>query len=183
MILASIIASLALIAIDVWIYYQAQNSGGLYILLFGAVSSIAIPFSIKLLLHSIEQKNKIALQQLTKISEIQSLIERAGSQELKIKILKEEYDKLEEIIKLESQRLALLARKESIENSAIQILHELDIIEKELGSLGVSKSVTSKELTELDERISARKRGDLILRLGNREYIIPKDAIENAPFL
>lgn len=86
MVLVSVIASLAVIAIDVWLYLQAQASGGLYILLFGAVSSIAIPFSIKLLLYSIEQKDKIALEELTKISEIQSLIEKAENQEQKTKI-------------------------------------------------------------------------------------------------
>lgn len=75
-----------------------------------------------------------------------------------------------------------MSRKESIENSAIQVLHELEIIDKELSSLGEAKSITAKEVTELNDRISAKKRGDLLLRLGNKEYIVPKEAIENAPF-
>jgi len=37
-------------------------------------------------------------------------------------------------------------------------------------------------LTVLNDRISAMKRGDLVLQLGNRQYIVPMEAIEYAPF-
>ena len=173
---------LILIVTDVWLYFKAQSEGGLYLLLFGVGSAIFVPVGVGLITYAFGDKQREAVKKLTKIPEIEELIERAETQEQKIEILKDEYTKLQTTIQSESERLALTTRKEELEKNAKRILEELSVIEIELQVFNESvKGVPAKEVQKLRERIQAKRSGDLIIRIGTSQFLIEREQIIHTP--
>ena len=174
---------LILIVSDVLIYFKAQSEGGVYLLLFGVGSAIFVPVGVGLITYAFGDKQREAVKKLTKIPEIEELIERAETQEQKIEILKDEYTKLQTTIQSESERLALTTRKEELEKNAKRILEELSVIDIELQDFNESvKDVPAKEVQKLRERIQAKRSGDLIIRIGASQFLIEHDQIIHMPF-
>ena len=87
-----ILIGLSLIGADVWLYFQAQQNAGIFVLLFGIGSAIAVPAGIGLITYAFGERQRKAIKKLTKVSEIEDLIAKAESEEQKIKILTNEHN-------------------------------------------------------------------------------------------
>jgi hypothetical protein len=63
-------------------------------------------------------------------------------------------------------------------------LKELEAVEVELSDLDIDieASPVTEEIRRLQDRISARREGDLIFRFGSRRFIIRRSALFNLPF-
>lgn len=178
-----ILVGIALIGVDIWLYFKAEKDQGIFLLLFGIGSAIAVPIGVELITYVFDEKQREVFKKLTKVPEIEELIERAETQEQKVEILKDEYAKLEAIIQSESERLSLITRKEQIEKNAKSLLEELNVIESELQAFeGTVKGVSVEEVNKLRERIQANERGDVVFRLGGSQFVIAREQIMHTPF-
>lgn len=155
-----------------------------FVVWFGIASAIAAPIGLGLLGDAISRSDDEIVQQLSKVPEIERLIEEAKTQEEKIQVLKTERSRLAEIVKIESRRQAALDRIDSLERDAVRVLTELENLDRELVLIDeqVGKSAISEEIRRLRERVKAREDGDVILRLGSRVYRIDRDIIKALPF-
>ncbi|MEL7079353.1 MAG: hypothetical protein AAFY50_03360 [Cyanobacteria bacterium J06648_1] len=87
-------------------------------------------------------------------------------------------------MRIESRRQAILDRTDSLERDAVRILSELDNLDKKCIEIGekVRESSVSKEIRVLRERVQARDRGDVFIRIVSRTYRIDRDIIKAMPF-
>jgi hypothetical protein len=67
--------------------------------LFGLSSAVLAPGGIALISYAVTTRSRKALEELTRVPEIGKLVDKAKSQEEKIRILEEERDHLEEVAK------------------------------------------------------------------------------------
>lgn len=178
-----ILLGLALIGADVWLYFQAQRNAGIFLLLFGVGSAIAVPAGVGLITYAFGERQREALKKLTKVTEIEDLIAKAETEEQKIKILTNEYNKLEATIQSESTRLSLITRKDDLEKDAKRIIEELDCVETELAAFREQEiaGVPAEEVNKLRERVRAKRSGDIVIRFGRSQFIIEREQIMHTP--
>ena len=155
-----------------------------FVVWFGIASATAAPVGLALFGYAISRSDDEIIQRLSKVPEIERLIEQAKTQEEKIQVLEVERSRLAEIVKIESRRQAALDRIDSLERDAVRILAELENLDRELILIDeqVGESAISEEIRRLRERVKAREDGDIILRLGSRVYRIDRDIIKALPF-
>lgn len=155
-----------------------------FVVWFGIASATAAPVGLALFGYAISRSDAEIIQRLSKVPEIERLIEQAKTQEEKIQVLKVERSQLAEIVKIESRRQAALDRVDSLERDAVRILAELENLDRELILIDeqVGESAISEEIRCLRERVKACEDGDVILRLGSRVYRIDRDIIKALPF-
>ena len=151
---------------------------------FGIASAIVAPLGLALFGYALSPSNTDVIKRLAQVPQIARLIDEAKTQEEKVRILEAEEARLVDIIRLESRRQAARDRTESLEQDGLRIIQELDALAKELRLIdgAVGKSVASEEIERLRQRVRARGRGDVILRLGNRTYSIDRDILKAIPF-
>jgi hypothetical protein len=181
-IIAALIATV-LVAGTVYLGILSGNDS-LFVVWFGIASAIAAPVGLGLFGYAISRPDDEIIQQLSKVPEIEKLIEQAKTQEEKIQVLEVERSRLAEIVKIESRRQAALDRIDSLERDAVRILAELENLDRELMLIDeqVGESAISEEIRRLRDRVKAREDGDVILRLGSRVYRIDRDIIKALPF-
>jgi hypothetical protein len=155
-----------------------------FVVWFGIAAAIAAPVGLTLLGYSLTRSNSDVIQRLAQVPEIERLVAEAKTQEEKVRVLQTEAKRMAEIIQLESRRQAARDRIESLERDAVRIIQELDGLDKEIGLIEqpAGDSIINEEIKRLRERVRARARGDVVLRLGNREYRIDHDIIGALPF-
>ncbi|MBD2302739.1 hypothetical protein [Nostoc sp. FACHB-190] len=155
-----------------------------FVVWFGIASATAAPVGLALFGYAISRSDDEILQRLSKVPEIERLIEQAKTQEEKIQVLEAERSRLAEIVKIESRRQAALDRIDSLERDAVRILAELENLDREIILIDeqVGESAISEEIRRLRERVKAREDGDVILRLGSRVYRLDRDIIKALPF-
>lgn len=174
-----------IIVLDVWLYFKAEAEQGSFILLFGLVSAVGLPLATTIFFTSSDWSTKKKLSKLTKLSEIDDLIKKAETQEQKYEILQKQYKNLEKIIQLESEKYYLELRRKDLELKAEQILTELDTIENELKRYNetLKNNLSSVAVERLRRRMSARKEGNIIIPIGQRELIINTQILRDIPIM
>ena len=179
-----ITATLIGISLLILVYYLGVKSvqDTNYVLWFGLASAIAAPIGLGLIGYSIKRQD--VLSELAKVPEIEKLTKEAKSQEEKIALLAKERANLAEIIKLESRRQALINRKELLENDGARIFEEIRLVEQEMKQLQITteESIVTKELKMLHERIKAKEKGNIIIRIGSREFTLDRRFTYSFPF-
>ncbi|MGL1932195.1 MAG: hypothetical protein OCC45_10590 [Desulfotalea sp.] len=165
-----------------WLGFTASIDSS-FVIWFGLASAILAPTGIAAISYSITAKKNEVLARLENVPEIQKLIQEAKTQEEKIKLLEQEREQLLAAVEFETRKQALISRKEILEVEASDLVSELEILEKELSFLDVEidNSTAKKMVSSLNERIGARKRGDVVLNLGGRYMTISRDLILSLP--
>jgi hypothetical protein len=181
-IISALIAT-GLVAGTVYLGLQSGKDNR-FVVWFGIASATAAPIGLALFGYAISRSDDEIIQRLSKVPEIERLIEQAKTQEEKIQVLEVERSRLVEIVKIESRRQAALDRIDSLERDAVRILSELENLDRELILIDerVGKSAISEEIRLLRERVKAREDGDVFLRLGSKVYRIDRDIIKALPF-
>ena len=179
----SALVATGLVTGTVYLWIQSGNDNR-FVVWFGIASATAAPVGLALFGYAISRSDGEIIQRLSKIPEIERLIEQAKTQEEKIQVLEAEHSRLAEIIKIESRRQAALDRIDSLERDAVRILAELENLDRELVLIDeqIGESAISDEIRLLRDRVKAREDGDIILRLGSRVYRIDRDIIKALPF-
>jgi len=177
------IGAMALIAGVAYLGWLSSKSSA-YVWWFGVAAALAAPIGLTLLGLALNGSDSDVIKRLAKVPEIERLIAEAKSHEEKIKLLEAEREKLIDIVKLESRRQAIVDRVTSLESDAVRILVELENLDQEQQDLDIKigSSNVSKEIARLRERVRARERGDLVIRVGGFVYQIDRDIVKGLPF-
>lgn len=172
-----------LLAVPTYIGYLSQTDKRL-IWWFGISSAILVQLGLKLFGYAF-RSDETLVRKLARVPEIGTLMKQAQSQEERVKILANERASLEEIVRTESQRLALADRIDSLETDASRILGELRALDKVASELGQSsgQSAVSDEIRRLRERIEARERGDVVVNFGGQTYRIDQSIVMAIPII
>lgn len=179
----SLLLGIGLIAVVVYLGLRARNEQA-FVIWFGLAAAILTPIGLTAIGYSLSAGNRQVLERLSKVPEIERLISEAQSQEEKIRLLAQERSRLIEIVELEARKQSLITRKESLEQDSIRILKELEAIDEELSEvdINVESSPVTEEIRRLQDRINARREGDLIFRFGSRRFIVRRSMLFNLPF-
>jgi hypothetical protein len=124
------------------------------------------------------------LRDLSRVPEIQTLVDEATTQQELVHALEQERLRLDEIVGLEARRQTIGARRDLLLDDASRIVEQLRALDSEAASLriDVQSSAALPAIQDLQLRLNARQRGDLVLRFGNRAVIVPRSAIRGIPF-
>lgn len=160
------------------------NENSLYLIAFGIASALIAPVGLSAIGYAFKRDNDRILEKLSRVPELERLASEAKSHEEKIKRLEEERQRLLEIVKFEAQKASLVDKKELLEADAQRILSELDTVDSSLAKLDVdfNPDISSKEVVELYERLKARQRGDIVLRIGKQYFRFSRLTFERLPF-
>jgi hypothetical protein len=150
---------------------------------FGIASAIVAPTGFSLLRYAFGPPMSKTIQELGKVPEIRELVEKAKTQEEKVKLLEGELSRLDEIVKLESRRQTARDRVESLERDGVRIVRELDALDRELQLFDeqIGQSAVSQEIQSLRERLRAREKGDIFLTFGKRVYHLDRSVFTSMP--
>ena len=179
----SLVLGLSLLGLTIFLGFEAISNPS-SIIWFGLSAAILAPTGIAAIGYTFSAEDRKTLKQLSKVPEIETLIQEAKDQQEKIRLLEKERAHIKEIVEFESRRQALLQRKQSIEKDGFRILDELRQIDSELESLNINieSSPAAEQVQLLHERLEARREGDQIIRLGTRQYRLNRDLILALPF-
>jgi len=148
----SVIIGLVLVAVVIFSGIKTYEQNIVFTILFGLASAFVAPLAISILGYSFKKKD-ITLDKLSKIPEIEKMIQEAETQEEINRKLKEEKENLLKYIKAESHKLAAEERKKALEKDAKRILLELDEVDELMKSFSDSDNETDKDIVQLRKRI------------------------------
>lgn len=170
------IIGLLLIGVVVDVGVRATNDPHL-VVWFGLVSAILAPTGIALIAEGFRGGDAKTLEDLRSVTEIETLIAQAGSERERLTLLERERANLDEIVRLEARAQTLGERQRVLLDEARRVLGELELVDREAASLRVdiASSAALPEIQALETRLAARRRGDLVLRIGSRTFIVPSD--------
>lgn len=174
-----IIIGLILIGFSVWLYFLA-NEDNSYILLFGLGTAILIPLGMSILNYVFNSPNRQVnekLSELSKISDIQKLLEQAKTAEEKLEILKIEYESLEKNLKFNSEKISLELRRKDLIKKARQIINELDEIDLYLIEIdnNLKGFKIPEEIQLLRERVFTKQVA--VIKVYNKTFVINKSSL------
>ena len=154
-----------------------------YVPWFGIAAALVAPLGLALLGFAVRGSNSDVIQRLAKVPEIERLASEANSYEERIGALEVERARLAEIVQFESKRQFIRDRINSLESDGRRIIEELDVLDRELASLGeqAANSPARDEINRLRERVCARERGDVFLTLRGSTLRIDSHALKELP--
>ena len=132
-----------------------------FVVLFGLACALIAPVGISCITSVFNVGNKETLKNLLKVPQIDELIQKAETQEEKIKLLEDERKQLSNIVKYETLKYAALERRKYLEDEAKNILEAYEKIEKEIEQLNLEKK---------EERLSNKVIDELYRKLEDREH-------------
>jgi len=181
-----ILILLGLFSFFIVIYLGIQAStNSAYVIWFGLSSALLAPAGFTLITLAFRNNNDKLLQQLSKVPEISVLIEKAQTQEEKIKALELERQSLEDAIRYETLRSILVEKKSNFEIEAKKLLINLDNIEDKLSKLDIEieKAEHPEIIQKLREKIRLREQNNIIINLFDKDIIINVEKIRLIPFI
>lgn len=137
---------------------SSENSA--FVVPFGLACALVAPAGISCITNVFNIGNNEMLKKLLKVPQIDELIQKAETQEEKIKLLEEERKQLSNIVKYETIRHAALERRKYLEEEAKNILKEYEKVENEIQQLNLEKK---------EERLSNKVIDELYRKLENQE--------------
>lgn len=143
----SAILGVILIGIVIFLGIKTED-GNIYIILFGLSSALVAPIGISALGYSIRKEDK-TLKKLAMVPEIDNLIERAETEQGKIKRLKREKNELLNYIRNDTKRIALVERKKILESDIRRLWEEYENVNSELAEIEGEKPDISQMSNEI----------------------------------
>ena len=173
---------MVMIGIVIYLGLEANEDSSL-IIWFGLAAAILAPTGLALMQYPFTLKDDVLIKRLSKIPEINQLIEKASTIEEKIKVLEKEKNRLAETVELEARKQFLKSKRESLITEAARLISQLKHIEDDLGNIDstVSKSPVSKEVMRLRQIVSSEQRGDINLNIFGNDIIIPRSIVDTSP--
>jgi len=160
-------------------YYSTNNSK--FVIWFGLITTILTPIAFYFILFPFKSKEKTLLKDLTRITQIEKLIEEANKTELKVQLLEKQKLDLEKLISFESHRRTLIAERniylyqgQTALNKIIEINENLELLTKERQAL-------PEYLKSLQEEIRQKGVDDFIYVFRGKHYIVKKKNFEFIP--
>lgn len=163
-----------LLGLDIWLVWQQftnQNNRN-YGLVSTLVTAILVPIGYDLIKHATNYRKDQQFEQLLKVSEITNLMERTSEEQKKLQLLNKEIKNLADIIEKEASKQALIERKASLEKEINRIIHELDIVQKQLNQMDTpTASLITQESYEKAKEITKAYAEDSIVIFFGKRYM------------
>jgi hypothetical protein len=174
-----VLLGLVILAGVVLLFFRTWNKGPIAVAAFGLATAVLVPTSLWLFSSALESKSRQALVQLTKVAEIQQLLDKAKSQEERVHILENRYGQLEEIIAAESSRIALQSHKEGILKQARDLLTEYDAISDVLASAnaGSVDETAAQTVQRLRQYVEAARGDNVVLKIGRTHVALNRELL------
>lgn len=154
-----LLLGIILVIVVVFLGVKSANNS-VFVVPFGLACALIAPIGISCITGVFNIGNNETLKKLLKVPQIDELIQKAETQEEKIKLLEEERKQLSNIVKYETLKYAALERKKHLEVEAENILKEYEKVEKEILELNLQKK---------EERLSNQVIDELYRKLEDRE--------------
>ena len=178
------LVGLVLIASVVWLGLQSADDSR-FLVWFGIASALIAPAGLALIGRALTAGDVDVLRRLSKVPELERLINEAASAEDKVRLLERERAQLEEVIAYEAARRALAVRHEGLLDDARRILDELTAVDSAAASLEakIDSSAALPVLAALEERLQAEREGATVIRIFGRQVAIRPGTFNAMPFL
>lgn len=137
---------------------SASNST--FVVPFGLACALVAPIGISCITSFFNIGKNDTLKKLLKVPEIDKLIQKAETQEEKIRLLEEERKQLSNIVKYETLKYAALERRKYLVIEAENVLKEYEKVEDEIHRLNLETK---------EERVSNQVIDELYKKLENKE--------------
>lgn len=137
---------------------SAENNA--FVAPFGLACALIAPVGISCITSVFNVGSNETLKKLLKVPQIDELIQKAETQEEKIKLLEDERKQLSNIVKYETLKYAAFERRKHLEAEAENILKEYEKVEREIQQLNLEKR---------EERLSNKVIDELYRKLENKE--------------
>lgn len=175
------ILGILLISVIIALGFYTKNNNG-FAIWFGVITAFISPLAIELILYTFRSKEKVIIEKLSKVPEIDSLIKKAHDNEEKIALLLKQREELDLLIQYESKRRTLLAERDIFIAQGMKVIEELRSIDDRLTSLTKEKQRLPEYLKPLQEEIQKFNKNDVILQVKGKTYILNKDEFDLFPF-
>lgn len=176
------LVGLVLIACVVWLGLQSADDSRLLVW-FGLASALIAPAGLALVGRALTAGDVDVLRRLSKVPELERLINDAASAEEKIRLLEKERAQLEEVIAYEAARRALAVRHERLLDDARRVLDELTAVDSAAANLEakIDSSAALPILAALEERLQAEREGATVIRAFGRQVAIRPGSLDVIP--
>ncbi len=170
------LVGLACITLVIFCGFQAVKNTT-YVLWFGFASALIAPPGLALIGYSIFGSDRDILKRLSKVPEIKEIISRAETEEDRIRMLEQEREQLDQIVRYEAEMMALTSRKAALETSAASMLQELINVDARLEELNDKSDIgpATEQVMFLRARLKAHLNNDIVLRFGTRTLIFKRE--------
>lgn len=182
-ILAGVIG-LGLGAAVVYVGLQSSGNTGAIVVWFGLAAAFLAPLGLSLLGYAVIGSDRSVIRRLANVPEIQQLVNRAHTEQERLDALQRLRDNLDRFIEFEAHRRSLEDRRAAAEGTAIQSLRELKNIERQASELHLElpEGQNAQEVRELQERLAAELRGDVVLNFAGRAVVVRGRILDHLPF-
>lgn len=155
-------------------YYTKSHSN--FVIWFGLVTAILMPFAIEALVYPFRSndKDKKLMRALSTVPEIHKLIEEANDKTSQIKALKKQQDELENLIAYESRRRTLIVEREIYLFQGRTALEGINKVNRQLEHLATEAMAFPDELKELLELVKEEEPDAISLKIGTKELSLKK---------
>lgn len=160
-------------------YYTTSNSS--FVVWFGLIIAVISPIAFELLLLPFKYKDKKVITDLSKIPQIEALLNEAKNNESKVKLLELRIKELDSLISYESRRKTLIAERDLYINQGKLALKQVENINKSIELLTLEKEEIPNELKPLLDIIENVESNDIHCKVGHRTITIRQKHLESIP--
>lgn len=178
-----VVLAAALLGCVIWLGVRASGNPR-YVIWFGLAAAILAPLAFVLIGQALKPKDRELLAQLSKVPEIRELMEKAESEEGRIRILELERQKLDETIRVEARRQTVFESHSRLEKELEDKIKQYDASVLELKVLDeeIEDSPVREEISRVRARLAERKQGRVIvIRVGKREFAFSEREFSDHP--
>ena len=177
-----VLLGISILALIVFLGFESADDTK-FVVWFGLASAIGAPAGIAAIGAAFKPAQNELLERLAKVPEIERLIDEAKSQEEKVRALEIERQQLSDLVKFESLRLSLIARKDLIESEGVRLLKALDEIDDDLKHLDiqVEESGLKDQIELLRQRVRLEDRDSIVVFIAGRRIVINVSALRSNP--
>lgn len=179
-----LLTALFLAGVVVWLGFKASDDTS-YFVWFALASAFLPTIAIGAIKSAFTtDRSSDVIERLSQVPEVEQLVAEAENEEERIRLLREQRQNLDEIVRLEARRQTLSARRASLEQDGIRIVNELHVVEDEMRELqlDIEGSTVRDEIDRLERRLKARQNGDLTFKIGSNYFRLSRAVVAGFPF-
>lgn len=179
-----LLIALCLTGLVIWLGVRTVDDPS-YVIWFGLASAFLPTAAMGAFKSAVTtDRNSEVIEKLSRVPEVEQLVTKAENEEERIRLLRQQRVRLDEIVRLEVRKQTLYTRREALEQDGLRIIESLRTVEVELEELqiDIEDSTVKDEIDKLEERLKAKQSGDLTFRLGSSYFRLSRTILAGLPF-
>jgi len=160
-------------------YYTTTHSN--FVIWFGVITALLAPLSFEFLLYPFRSKDKKLIKELSKVPQIENLIQEAKDSEAKVLLLEKQQKDLDKLISYESKRRTLLAERQIWILQAEESLKAIGKLDENIELLTSEKQNLPEHLKSLQENIKKIETEDISFTISGKNFTLKKKSFDSFP--